>query len=490
MALVVFNTFTRRKEEFVPLEPPNVRMYNCGPTVYDTFHIGNARNFIVVDVIRRYLMYKGYKVKFVQNITDVDDKIIARAQKEGVSTEEIARRYTEYYFKYINLLGIMPADENPRATEYIPQMIEFVQKLLQKGAAYVVDGDVFFRIKSYPHYGELSGKKIEELKKGARVEVDPRKEDPLDFALWKSAKPGEPYWESPWGNGRPGWHIECSVMSMAHLGETLDIHSGGIDLVFPHHENERAQSESLTNKQFVRYWIHNGFLNIESQKMSKSLGNILTIDSVLEEYEPEVVRYFLISAHYRHPLDYSKKNLQEAKSAWQRLVDSIITTDEVIRLLMRNGAVAESDIVQMNQTLQEKTRGFRSKFEEAMDDDFNTAEALAALFSIIGEINTLRERINQQLKSGGSPEPGNISYLSALNKLLKELTSVLGFRLPEKRMLSTELTDNLIRVLIDVRHRARQEKLFEFADMIRSRLNELGIVLEDHPQGTIWKFKK
>ncbi|MCD6384565.1 cysteine--tRNA ligase [Candidatus Sumerlaeota bacterium] len=488
--MVLFNTFTRKKEEFIPLEPPYVRMYNCGPTVYDTFHIGNARNFVVVDVIRRYLMYKGYKVKFVQNITDIDDKIIARAQQEGASTEEIARRYTEYYFKYINLLGIMPADENPRATEFIPQMIEFVQKLVQKNSAYVVDGDVFFRIKSYPHYGELSGKKLDDLKKGARVDVDPRKEDPLDFALWKSAKPGEPYWESPWGKGRPGWHIECSVMSMAHLGETLDIHSGGIDLIFPHHENERAQSESLTNKQFVRYWLHNGFLNIESQKMSKSLGNILTIDSILEQYDPEVVRYFLISAHYRHPLDYSQTNLREAKSAWQRLVDSTITTDEIIRLLLKDGSIRESDIAQMNETIEQRLSTFRSQFEQAMDDDFNTAEAIAALFNIVGEINTLRENINQQLKNGHSPEPGKVSYLSALNKLLKELIGVLGFRLPEKPTLSSELTDNLIRILVDIRQKARQQKLFEFADMIRSRLNELGIVLEDHPQGTIWKFKQ
>lgn len=490
MTLKVFNTLTRRKEEFIPLEPPLVRMYNCGPTVYDTFHIGNTRNFMVADVIRRYLTYKGYQVKFVQNITDIDDKIINRANKEGVSTEEIARRYTEYYFKYVDLLGIQRADVNPRATEHIPQMIKFIQTLVDKGCAYVVDNDVFFRISSYPHYGELSGKKIDELMEGARVEVDARKENPLDFALWKAAKPGEPSWDSPWGKGRPGWHIECSVMSMTHLAETIDIHSGGVDLVFPHHENERAQSESLTGKQFVRYWLHNGFLNIDSQKMSKSLGNILTIDSILEKYEPAVVRYFLLSAHYRHPLDYTEKTMQEAKSAWRRLQDCFYTSEELLKLLRNSGNNGEDRNVPANAVLEEDIRKLRSAFESAMDDDFNTAEALAVLFNIVSELNVLRERINQNVKNSIEVSQTDISHLAALKNLLGELMGVLGFQLPEKVSPSLELSAQLIQILIELRHEARKQKMFQFADLIRSRLAELNIILEDHPQGTIWKFKK
>lgn len=490
MTLKVFNTLTRRKEEFIPLDPPLVRMYNCGPTVYDTFHIGNTRNFMIADVIRRYLTYKGYKVKFVQNITDIDDKIINRANKEGVSTEEIARRYTEYYFKYIDLLGIQRADGNPRATEHIPQMIKFIQTLVDKGCAYVVDNDVFFRIGSYPHYGELSGKKIDELLEGARVEVDARKENPLDFALWKAAKPGEPSWDSPWGKGRPGWHIECSVMSMTHLAETIDIHSGGVDLVFPHHENERAQSESLTGKQFVRYWLHNGFLNIDSQKMSKSLGNILTIDSILEKYEPAVVRYFLLSAHYRHPLDYTEKTMQEAKSAWRRLQDCIYTSEELLKLLASSRNKGENTNIPANAVLEEDIKKLRSAFESAMDDDFNTAEALAVLFNIVSELNALRERINQNVKNSTEVSQTDISSLSALKDLLGELMGVLGFPLPEKVSPSLELSAQLIQILIELRHEARKQKLFQFADLIRSRLAELNIILEDHPQGTIWKFKK
>lgn len=490
MTLKVFNTLTRRKEEFIPLEPPLVRMYNCGPTVYDTFHIGNTRNFMVADVIRRYLTYKGYQVKFVQNITDIDDKIINRANKEGVSTEEIARRYTEYYFKYVDLLGIQRADVNPRATEHIPQMIKFIQALVDKGCAYVVDNDVFFRISSYPHYGELSGKKIDELMEGARVEVDARKENPLDFALWKAAKPGEPSWDSPWGKGRPGWHIECSVMSMTHLAETIDIHSGGVDLVFPHHENERAQSESLTGKQFVRYWLHNGFLNIDSQKMSKSLGNILTIDSILEKYEPAVVRYFLLSAHYRHPLDYTEKTMQEAKSAWRRLQDCFYTSEELLKLLRNSGNNGEDRNVPANAVLEEDIRKLRSAFESAMDDDFNTAEALAVLFNIVSELNVLRERINQNVKNSIEVSQTDISHLAVLKNLLGELMGVLGFQLPEKVSPSLELSAQLIQILIELRHEARKQKMFQFADLIRSRLAELNIILEDHPQGTIWKFKK
>ncbi len=486
----MYNTFSRQKEEFKPLNPPAVTMYNCGPTVYDTFHIGNTRNFIVADVIRRYLIYKGYKVKFVQNITDIDDKIIKRANEEGVTSDEIARKYTEYFFKYTNELGIKPPDVSPRATEHIPQMIEFIKKLLDSGHAYQINGDIFFRIKSYEKYGQLSGKRIEDLLKGARVEVDERKENPLDFALWKSAKPGEPSWETPWGKGRPGWHIECSVMSMHHLGTTLDIHSGGIDLVFPHHENERAQSEALTGSQFVRYWIHNGFLNIDSRKMSKSLGNFLTIDQVLSRYNPGVVRFFLLSAHYRHPLDYTETNMNEARSAWQRIVDTIVTTDALLKILMQDFEISRSNSTQRSDEIIARIHSFKSEFETAMDDDFNTAEAQATLFKVVGEIHEIREILNVRIKNRETPDRGDIDALEAYRELLLELIETLGFKAPAETGVSSDLQQELIQILIDIRQLARTEKQFKIADTIRSRLAEQGIILEDYPQGTIWKMNR
>lgn len=490
MGLKVYNTFTRQKEEFIPLQPPRVFMYNCGPTVYDTFHIGNTRNFIVADIIRRYLKYKKYDVKFVQNITDIDDKIIKRANKEGVPAAEIALRYTDYYFKYLCLLGVLPPDENPRATEHIPQMICFVKNLVDEKHAYVIDGDVFFRITSYPHYGELSGKNIQDLIEGARVEVDKRKENPLDFALWKSAKPGEPSWDSPWGKGRPGWHIECSVMSITHLAETIDIHSGGVDLVFPHHENERAQSEALSGKQFVRYWIHNGFLNINSEKMSKSLGNILTVDQILERFDPQVVRYFLLSAHYRHPLDYTETNMNDARNAWQRIVDTVISTDSVIQLLIQNNIVTPRDMELIDASFQNHLDEYRNQFESAMDDDFNTAGALAVYFNIISEMNQLRERLNLTLKNNEPVVPEDAALLNRFNHLLKELVGILGFSLPERGAGMNAMQDALIHLLIDIRQTARKQKNFEIADLIRSGLADMGIILEDQPKGTIWKYNR
>ncbi|MFH0793596.1 MAG: cysteine--tRNA ligase, partial [bacterium] len=307
--LQLYNTFTRKKEEFRPANPPQVLMYNCGPTVYDSFHIGNARNFVVVDVLRRYLQYKGYKVKFVQNLTDIDDKIIRRAQESNCSAEEIATKYTNFYFEKAAALGIRNADVHPKATDHVKPIIAMIRRLIEKEKAYERGGNVYFRVRSFDSYGRLSGRNLDDLKEGARVEVDERKDDPLDFALWKAAKPGEPSWESPWGKGRPGWHIECSVMSMTHLGETIDLHCGGQDLIFPHHENERAQSEAVTGKTFVRHWFHNGFLNVNAEKMSKSLGNFFTIEEVLQHYDALTVRFFLLGAHYRHPLDFSDSNL-------------------------------------------------------------------------------------------------------------------------------------------------------------------------------------
>ena len=489
MALVIYNTKTRKKEPLEPLNPPKVLWYNCGPTVYDYFHIGNARNFIVVDTIRRYLEYRGYIVKFVQNITDIEDKIIKRAWEDKTTSRAVARKFSEYYFQQADLLNIRRADVNPKATDTISQIIALIKKLIEKENAYIRDGDVFFRIKSFPDYGKLSGKNIEELMEGARVEVDPRKESPVDFALWKSSKPGEPSWESPWGPGRPGWHIECSAMVFTHLAESIDIHSGGVDLIFPHHENEIAQSESATGKPFVRYWLHNGFLNINSQKMSKSLGNFFTINEVLENFDPMTIRYFLISAHYRHPLDYSDANLTEAESVVKRIKDTIESTEQLLDQLEYFQEPDQSDI--------EKNMKLRDAFVEVMDDDFNTAKALGVIFDTISEINSIRNEIFKLAENKKSP-----SLYGRLNlnlNLLKEFLSVLGLdkiissetllSIPKNSSKSEIAIDKLIQLLINLRQDCRKEKLYHISDKIRAELAEIGIALEDLPQGTIWKKK-
>ncbi|MBN1901728.1 cysteine--tRNA ligase [Candidatus Sumerlaeota bacterium] len=482
----IYNTITRSKEEFKPLNPPNALMYNCGPTVYDYFHIGNARNFVVADTIRRYLEYRGFKVRFVQNITDIDDKIINRAKKEGVAAQEIATRFTRIFFEKCRLLGVRRADLHPKATETIPQMQELIKTLIKKKHAYVIDGDVYFSVRSFPSYGKLSGKNLEELQEGARVEVDARKKDPLDFALWKSAKPGEPSWESPWGPGRPGWHIECSAMVMAFLGESIDIHSGGVDLVFPHHENERAQSEAATGKPFVKYWVHNGYLNINSEKMSKSLGNFFTIDQVLERFDPLTLKFFLLSAHYRHPIDFNDENLKSAENAAKRVLDALETVEKLFTL--EHVSISEKEAAEK---VKDQWIMFRRYFDDAMDDDFNTAKALSILHDIVSAIHELRTGINEA-KEDQDQKISHLAGVKLLRNLLLEMLEILGLdpALGKKSgVLEGEAVEPLIKILIDIREKARKEKAFSIADEVRNRLLEIGVVLEDHPQGTIWKNK-
>ncbi len=457
--LRVYNTLISKKEEFRSLVPGKVRMYNCGPTVYDYFHVGNARNFIVFDVIRRYLKYKGYKVIFVQNITDIDDKIINRANKEKVSSESIADKYTDAFFKDLEILGIVKPDICPKATEHVHDIISLIKRLMDAGFAYQVDGDVFFEVGKFSDYGKLSNRLIDEMKQCSRVAIDKRKKSSRDFALWKSAKSDEPSWNSPWGKGRPGWHIECSAMSMKYLGETFDIHSGGQDLIFPHHENEIAQSEAATGKPFVKYWLHNGFLNIDGEKMSKSLGNFFLVRDILKKFKPQVVRYFMVSAHYRSPLDFNDKILQEA----ERAVERISNCFENIRDNLRD----------KNIPIKDTHVKWKNKFEEAMDDDFNTASALGVVFDLITEINSLiadESRDSTQLKQ------------DILN--LETFCSILGI-LPgiENKELDKDLLD-----LIKERTKARTKKDWQEADRIRSLLEERGIVLKDNPDGTTsWK---
>jgi len=485
------------KEEFAPISPPHVLFYNCGPTVYDYFHLGNARNFVVADIIRRHLEYRGYKVRFVQNITDIDDKIIKRANEEGIPASEVAEKYTKVFFEQCRALGIRRADLHPKATENIPQMHDLIKKLIDKGHAYVLDGDVYFSVRSFPTYGQLSGRNIDELLEGARVEVDERKRDPLDFALWKAAKPGEPAWDSPWGQGRPGWHIECSAMSLAHLGESIDIHSGGTDLIFPHHENERAQSEAATGKTFVKYWVHNGFLNINTQKMSKSLGNFFTIDQVLAHYDPLTVKFFLLSAHYRHPLDYNEENMENARNSSRRILDALDTVDKLLALesVEFTSAFAKASAnlreTEAQEDIKEKWVQFRRLYEDAMDDDFNTARALSTLHDIVTEIHEVRKSVGNSSEDDEQKRP-LFAGLKLYRNILLEFLHLLGLApaLAERGAgTEGEVVERLMQILIDVRQMARENKEFKMADEIRDRLSTMGISLEDHPQGTIWKRK-
>ncbi len=462
----LFNSMTRQKEEFRPITPGEVKIYSCGPTVYNFFHIGNARPFIVFDVLRRYFEFKGYKVTFVQNFTDVDDKVIRRANEEGVSFEEIANRYIKEYYTDAQGLGIRPASVHPRATENIDAIIQMVDTLVKKGYAYVVDGDVYYRARRFSGYGKLSGQPLEELEAGARIGVDERKEDPIDFALWKAAKPGEPSWDSPWGKGRPGWHIECSAMANRYLGKTIDIHSGGVDLTFPHHENEIAQSEAANDAPFAHYWMHNAFLNIDNRKMSKSLGNFFTVRDAAAVYGYEAIRFFMLSAHYRSPLNYSRESLEQAKAALARMH----TARDNLEFLAKNGRDAA-----MTDAEREKLAAlsqYREKFISAMDDDLNTADGLAVIFELIRDING----------AVAEGEPTREFASACLSKLM-ELCDVLGFLQKEE----TQSIDQEIEDLIEQRQAARKARNFAEADRIRDLLREQGIVLEDTPQGVKWK---
>jgi len=491
-----YNTLTRRKEEFVPQEDNIVRMYACGPTVHDRFTIGNARAFIVFDAIRRYLEFKGYKVIYTQNITDIEDKIINRAAEIGVPAEEVAREYTEAFFEDSRRLGIDPPTHQPKATEMVPQIINFIEDLIDKGYAYTVDGDVYYRVRRFPEYGKLSGKKIEELEVGARVEVDERKEDPLDFALWKAAKPGEPSWESPWGPGRPGWHIECSVMAITTLGETIDIHGGGADLIFPHHENEIAQSEAKTGKPFARFWLHNGLLLVGEEEMHKSLGNFEYARDVVERFGREAVRLFFLSKHYRKPVNFSHKALEESRAAVER-VYNLLEEISSIRRQEQGEAGPELELDEVGDELTDRGREFlnylsnvRAEFEREMDDDFNTAGGVGVIFELVRRTNIFKQGLAEHSDNEDLP------LLERAAGLIKELGEPLGLFQEDLKARAAVvkakagLQEELIDLLIEVRQELRAKREFALADKIRSRLNELGIELRDRGEGTRWSLKR
>ena len=464
----IYNTKSKRKEEFVPLEEGKVKMYLCGPTVYNFIHIGNARPMIVFDTVRRYFEYKGYDVNFVSNFTDVDDKIIKKANEEGVTAEEISKRYIAECKKDMEGMNIEPATKNPLATEEIGGMIEMIRTLIEKGYAYEKNGTVYFRTRKFKDYGKLSHKNLDDLQSGGRtllVTGEDEKEDPLDFVLWKPKKEGEPAWQSPWGEGRPGWHIECSEMSKKYLGEQIDIHAGGEDLIFPHHENEIAQSEAANGKEFAKYWMHNGFLNIDNRKMSKSLGNFFTVREISEKYDLQVLRFFMLSAHYRSPLNFSAELMESARSGLNR----IVTAAENLKFLIGNASAEK--MTEEEKEKFEKSKEYVDSFEKAMDDDFNTADAIAAVFELVKYINTTADG-----ESSGE-------YLESLLKRLVSLTDVLGI-IVEKE---DEIIDADIEALIAERQAARKEKNFARADQIRDELLAKGIILEDTREGVKWK---
>lgn len=464
----IYNTLSKKKEEFVPLEEGKVKMYVCGPTVYNFIHIGNARPMIAFDTVRRYFEYKGYDVNFVSNFTDVDDKIIKKAIEEGVTAEEISKRYIEECKKDMEAMNIKPATKNPLATEEICGMVDMIQKLIDKGYAYEKNGTVYYRTRKFEGYGKLSHKNLDDLQSGGRsllVTGEDEKEDALDFVLWKPKKEGEPAWESPWSEGRPGWHIECSEMSKKYLGEQIDIHAGGEDLIFPHHENEIAQSEAANGKEFAKYWMHNGFLNIDNRKMSKSLGNFFTVREISEKYDLQVLRFFMLSAHYRSPLNFSAELMEAAKSGLER----ILTAADNLKFLASN-ASAEV-MTEGEKALLEKSEEYTEGFERAMDDDFNTADAIAAVFDLVKYINTTADGSRSK------------EYLESLFVRLLTLTDVMGIVIEKEK----EMLDEEIEVLIEKRQAARKERNFVLADQIRDELLSKGIILEDTREGVKWK---
>jgi cysteinyl-tRNA synthetase len=490
MALRVYNTSSGKKEDFVPLHEGKVGMYVCGVTVYDLCHVGHARSMVVFDVVYRYLRYRGYEVTFVRNFTDIDDKIINRANQEGTDYKNIAERYIGEFKTDMGRLNLEPPTFEPRATDHISGMVALISTLMEKGIAYESHGDVFFSIERFHPYGKLSKRDLEEMQAGARVEVDEKKRNPLDFALWKASKPGEPFWESPWGPGRPGWHIECSVMSQKYLGETLDIHGGGKDLVFPHHENEIAQSEAATGQPFARYWIHNGFVNINKEKMSKSLGNILTVKEILKEWHPEVIRLFLLSHHYRSPVDYAPESLTEAKSGLDRFYNTLKTIQDEMKKTASASSRKESPAVQGTRQFIET---FRARVEEALDDDFNTAQALGFFYELQTHLNTLLD------VSKGRPDPEILSLLKKgfdhfltlgeLFGLFREDPEAYVAEEKRKGIQKLNISEEEILRFIEERNAARKEKDWKRADSIRGELLSRGILLEDTPSGTLWKIK-
>ena len=464
----IYNTLSKKKEDFIPLEEKKVRMYVCGPTVYNFIHIGNARPMIVFDTVRRYLEHKGYEVNFVSNFTDVDDKIIKKANEEGVSAEEISRRYIAECKKDMEGMNIMPATTHPLATQEIGGMIDMISELIDKGDAYAVNGTVYFRTRQFKDYGKLSHKNLDDLQAGNRsllVSGEDEKEDPLDFVLWKPKKEGEPYWKSPWGDGRPGWHIECSVMSKKYLGEQIDIHGGGEDLIFPHHENEIAQSESCSGKEFARYWMHNAFLNIDNRKMSKSLGNFFTVREISEKYDLQVLRFFMLNAHYRSPLNFSAELMESSKNALERIQTAV----DNLKFLAEHASMQEMTPEEAAKA--EETAKYEKAFDDSMDDDFNTADAIAAIFDLVKFANTTADEKNSK------------AYAEALREKIQELCDIMGLITEKKE----ELLDEDIEKLIEERQAARKAKNFARADEIRAELLEKGIVLEDTREGVKWK---
>ena len=464
----IFNSMSRQKEEFVPIQPGKVSIYACGPTVYNFIHVGNARPIILFDVLRRYFEYRGYDVTFVQNFTDVDDKIIKRANEEGITSQEVAEKYIQEYFTDAQGLGVRPATIHPKATENMQQIIDMVQTLIDKGYAYPVEnGDVYYRTLKFKGYGKLSHQPIEDLQSGARIAVGDVKENPLDFALWKAAKPGEPAWDSPWGPGRPGWHIECSAMSNRYLGKTIDIHCGGEDLQFPHHENEIAQSEAANGCEFVHYWMHNGFLNIDNRKMSKSLGNFFTVREAAEAYGYETIRLFMLSAHYRSPLNYSADILHQAQNS----LDRLYSAEDHLKYLAANGAEGDKNAAEAASA--DTFDSYRQRFDEAMDDDFNTANAISVLFELVRAINIATADENQPTKAGAQ----------ACLDMVHEFTDVLGLLYSRKE----ESLDEKVEQMIADRQAARAAKNWAEADRIRDELKAMGIELKDTKQGVQWK---
>ena len=460
----IYNSLTRKKEEFVPLEPGKIKMYVCGPTVYNYFHIGNGRTFIVFDTIRRYMEYRGYEVKFIQNFTDIDDKMINKANEESTTVKEIGDKYICEYYKDADGLNIKRATINPRATEYISEIIEFVSGLIEKGYAYEVNGDVYFRTKKFEGYGQLIGQNLEDLQAGARINVDERKEDPMDFAIWKAQKPGEPAWECPWGLGRPGWHIECSCMAKKLLGDTIDIHAGGMDLAFPHHENEIAQSEALTGKKFANYWMHAAFLNVNNQKMSKSLNNFLTARDALKQYDADVIRFLMLSGHYRIQLNFSNDLFDSAKASVERLYNAIGNLENLISEV-KNEKMTDEEVKYI-----ESLDAYRQRYIEKMDDDFNTADAISVLFDLIRDINS------------------NVGINSSKELCEKALELIRELGLPLGILQKTTKGDleEEVEALIAERQQARKDRNFALADKIRDELKAMNIELKDTPMGVKW----
>ena len=466
--LHVYNTLTKSKEKFEPLREGQVRMYVCGPTTYNYIHLGNARPIVVFDTVRRYLQYLGYQVTYVQNFTDVDDKIINKAQEEKSEPLALAAKYIDEYFKDADKLNVKRADVHPKVSEHINEIINFVKELIEKGKAYEIDGDVYFSVRKFDDYGKLSGRSVDDLLAGARIEVDARKKDPLDFALWKKAKDGELSWSSPWGQGRPGWHIECSAMSCKYLGDEFDIHGGGSDLIFPRHENEIAQTESLGEKPMAKYWLHNGFITVNQEKMSKSLGNFFLLRDILAKFDPMVVRFFLLSTHYRSPIDFDDERLQVAQRGLERLRNAYAQ----LEYGLKNAGSSENGA-----KLIAATKNAQEQFVQAMNDDFNTALAIAALFDLARDINTY-----------SSEKELDKDALAGAKKVFEDLMGVIGINLAVEQGEKGQILEGLMELIIEIRQTARKNKDFTTADLIRDKLKELGVILEDAPQGTKWKI--